>query len=106
MDMTPREVRSFQLSAEELDHIGKIESSIKDWSIRHTKASLELREMEGQTASLYEARRQFMADKCAAAGLEEKSIDQLRIDAGGVVTVLMRAPALPVEPPVESTQDH
>lgn len=106
MDMTPREVRSFQLTAEDLEHIGKIESSIKDWSIRHTKAALELREMEGQTASLYEARRQFMADKCSAAGLEEKSVEQLRIDAGGVVTVLMRAPAPPVESAGESSQDH
>jgi hypothetical protein len=93
MDVQERSVHGFNLTKQDLEHLSRVETSIREHSTKYAQAMIEARGLEGQVADLYEARRQFILKKAEESGIDPKSIQGVQVDKDGAVSVLVIGPA-------------
>lgn len=95
MNVQERSVHNFSLTKQDLEHLGNIENSIREHSIKYAQTMIEARGLEGQVADLYEARRQLVLKKAAESGIDPNTIQGVQVDKDGSVSVLVLAAADP-----------
>ena len=104
--------RQAKLSAEELANLAKIESSAQHWAVQASNLALQHKHALEQFESMTQARNQLLGKVYKEAGIDETTIQDLRISMNketkeGLVDILcmpspMAAPANGAPPPPEA----
>src|SRR5512135_2821619 len=71
--------RQAKLSAEELQNLAKIESSVQHWAIQYANLNMQAKHALTQVEAMTQARNQLLGEAYKAAGVDETTVQDIRI---------------------------
>jgi len=100
--------RQAKLSAEDLNKLAQLESSVQNWAVQHSNLHMQANHALSQINAMTQARNQLLQAAYDSAGIDSNTIQDIRISRNpqtkeGLIEVMCAEPP-PPEPPSPSTE--